>query len=106
MAKSREPNKAFGRIKPTPGNKSHPMDIRVEAAAIGAYVERERRLNRGIEAAIDIAAARYGVSKGTVRNRLKLIREATDCGDTEKALEAFYKDTPTEELIEEPGNLD
>lgn len=104
MAKAGEPNKAFGFIKKTPGNTGDPFRFRVEAAHWGAYVERERRLNRSIEAAMDAAAARYGVSKSTVRNRLKLICEAMDCSDTEneKALEAFYKGQATDTLVCDP----
>lgn len=80
MAKSREPNKAFGYLRAAPGNKGNAFGERVEATLIGAYAEIERRLGRQGEAVLDGAGAHFGVSKNTARARLKLstqLRSAT-----------------------------
>ena len=101
LAQCGEPNKAFGFTKMNPGNKGNPIKERVQALFIGAFVERERRKKRGIEASIDRAAARYRVSKGTARNRLSLLTaDIQGCSTLGERLEDFFKEATTEELAD------
>lgn len=93
LARSREPNKAFGFTRDTPGNKKSEVRKHMEALAIAAYVERERRRGRGIDAAVERAgqSLKRPLSKRHAYARLKLIKEMTPYpNDTAKALKAYF----------------
>ena len=100
MSKAREPNKAFGFTKPTPGNKGDPFFHQTQAICVGAFIEIERRSGRGIEATLDRAAGRFGISKSLVRTRLKLLAQSAGYQHkrTEEVLRAFFEGTTTKEL--------
>ena len=104
MAKSREPNKAFGFTREKPGGGKNPFRKRVEAVAIAMFVERERRRGRSIDVAIERAAEslKRPMSKRTAYSRLNLVTETTSHpNDIRKALTEAFADMSNAELDEE-----
>jgi hypothetical protein len=100
MAASREPNKAFGWLRSRPGNTGELEVARHKAWRFGAAVALECRRGRGLVAAIDLAAGRFGVSPSTIRSYLK--RLADDYGRTEisSGLSGAFQNFTDEELRE------
>lgn len=100
MAASREPNKAFGWLRNRPGNRGEPEMVRHASWRFGAAVALECRRGRGLVAAIDLAAGRFGVSPSTIRSYLK--RLADDYGRTKisSGLAVAFRNLTDEELRE------